>query len=253
MMAGSNSRAATEDEIIAMSRAKVGDEAIVARIENDPCLREIEAADIEMLRKVGVSSRVVAALIRRCASGSNQSDGNMDPRDPITLRPGVYLVSKSSTWTRYINIIPAIAGVSKSGATGAGLLFPAKSKISLPGSSAALGALSGEPVFWIALDPAKDRKRNVEIDSSAALPGYEDIRLVQLEPKAGKRQLQVGASANGFVLSGVDPKRSIPISVSRKSRSIYAITVTRALPPGEYALLASDSAYSYRLYDFSIR
>lgn len=241
-----DARASSNDEIVALSRAKVGDEAIVAQIANQPCQYQVELDDIVRLRKAGVSSAVVAAMIRRCESAASTVEDEGDGA-AIRLKPGLYSIRHSGAVAERSIMVPAVVAAGRSGGNGS-LLFPDRSKISLPGPRSSLVLAGTRPVFWIVTAP---HQRSAPDDRSPP-PGYEDLQLVRLESKAGKRQLQTSSSANGVIMSGLAPNRSTPIQVIRKSRALYIVSVKTDLEQGDYALLASDKGNAYRLYDFAI-
>ena len=233
------------DDVVALTRAGVGDEAIIASIANSTCTYRVEGRDIVRIRKAGVSSRVVAAMIRRCAVNDQPPSNPSDPAQALGLRQGVYVVDTGEGRTRYLRVVPAIVAAGQAGGNGS-LLMPAKSKLSLPGRSGAAISALGKISFWI-VSPAS------AANGSARAEGFEDVRLVKLEQKSDRRQLQIGASANGFVISGIKAERIIETRIARISDTVDAVSVQHDLVPGEYALIAPAGSNSYRVYDFSIR
>lgn len=236
--------AAGNDEVVALAKAGVGDEAIIARIANSPCTYRVEPQDIVRIRKAGVSGRVIAAMIRRCAESGQLAANPADPAQALGLRQGVYAVDTGESRSRYLLVVPAIVAAGRAGGNGS-LLMPAKSRLSLPGRNGAAISPSGKISFWI-VSTASARKEG-EVPA-----GFEDVRLVRLEQKSDRRQLQIGASANGFAISGIKSERIIETRIVRISETVHAINIQRDLTPGEYALIAREENSSYRVYDFSI-
>lgn len=235
-------QAAGNDDIVVLTRAGVGDEAIMARIAASPCAYKVENADIIHLRKSGVSSRVTAAMIRACAKKDQPTRDPADPAQAFGLRQGVYAVEAGVSGTRYSLIVPAIVAAGRAGGNGS-LLMPSKSLITLPGPSGLALDASGGLSFWI----VSSRSAGI------ILPDSKELRLVRLDQKSDRRQLRTGATANGFAIGGVNPKHVIGMHVTPKSETISVVTPSKDLSSGEYALIQREGSNAYRVYDFSIR
>jgi hypothetical protein len=239
-------QAAGNADIITLVRARVGEDAILARIANERCSYNLETPDIVALRRAGASGRVVAAMIRKCATTEPAAANGTDLAQALGLRPGVYAVEAVEGRTKYLLMVPAIVAIGQSGGNGT-LLMPSRSRITVPGTSAPPVATAGQLSFWIV-----SSARALPVSNTSAPPGFEDVSLVRLEQKANRRQLQIASSANGLAMSGVSPERIIKIRLAPKSKTVHVVTVERDLKQGEYALIAKDGASSFRVYDFSI-
>lgn len=247
MASANDARASSNADIVALSRAKAGDEVIIASIAKEPCDYQLGVEHIVKLRKVGVSSPVIAAMIRRCRLTPGNGQNGEDPDVGRELRAGLYAVDSVSTPPKFDLIVPAFVTPGRSGGNGS-FLFPDRSKISLPRERSALLVASRRPVFWIVVDTAAVRL-NHEVGDIPS--GFEDIQLMRLERKAGKRQLQTSSAANGGVMSGIDPRKSVPIRVSRKSSSIYVVSLESDIEIGDYAFMTGSMTSAYRMYDFT--
>lgn len=235
-------QAAGNDDIVAMARAGVGDEAIIAQVAASSCTYKVETVDLVQLRKAGVSSRVTAAMIRACARKEVPAVDPSDPARDLGLRPGLYAVESGIGGTRYSLIVPAIVAAGQAGGNGS-LLMPSKSRITLPGPNGLALAVNGRISFWI-VSPGSTATNS---------PMSQELQLVRLDQKSDRRQLQTGATANGFAVGGVSSKHVIELRVAAKSETVVVVTPTQDLPTGEYALIAREANNAFRVYDFSIR
>lgn len=241
---------ASNEEVLALTKAKVGDEAILAQIANHPCDYRLEISDITSLRKAGVSGTVIAAMIRRCAAARPTPTVVGVAGEAISLRPGIYAVETEEGRTRYGYIVPAVVAAGQAGGSGS-VLLPFKSKVTLPGSSGTKLAISNRPSFWIV--SAAPTTPLTGASSLGGLPAdYSDIRLARLEQKKDRRQLQVGAGLNRTAIAEIDPKRIVPLRFKVRSATIHVIEPVRDLDPGQYALVVRDGETAFRMYDFAI-
>lgn len=245
-------RAATNDEIIVLSRAKVGDEAILARIANEPCQYDLSVAQIGNLGKSGVSSRIIAAIIRKCGAEDNTSKSATIPDIPPNLRPGLYMVTSAPGSTQYVRLVPALISAGKAGGNGS-LLFPNKYKLTLPGDYSGSLISSVKPEFWLVFGGHQAGSVEGASEDLNTIPGYEGLAIVRLKVRRGKRELLVGSAAVGIAASGMGRDGVVAAEISRKVGTIYVVSITEELAPGEYALIANAGANAYRVYDFSIR
>lgn len=242
-------RATSNDVIITLARANVGDEAILALVAGEPCGYDLSVDHIGALKRSGVSGRVIAAMVRKCGSTNSGNEAASDPGNAGTSKPGVYIPRGEGKAEQWLPIIPAIVAPGLGGGNGS-LLFPNTSKLTLPGSSSRFRLSPHRTVFRIIVSAGTTM--NVAASGSNVVPGYEGLRLVRFNIKGAKRVLKVGSSLNGATLSGVDQDWNMPIMISRNSNSSYDVAAGEKLPPGEYALMIGDGGKPYRLFDFSI-
>lgn len=234
-------------EVVALSRARVGDAAILARVESQPCHYRVTTADLAALRKSGVSGPVIAAMIRKCSSGLSDNQVAGDRGGPE--RPGLYVVESWPGRARYSLIVPAVVAAGQSGGNGT-LILPTGLRLTLPGSTATISAAS-QPAFWIV--GKAPRMLGPDLGSGQIIPDeYEGVRLVRLDQKADRRQLQIGRVTNAIPLSGVKQNRVLALRAARNSPGTVVLTPEQELLPGQYALIVSDRANAFRLYDFAV-
>jgi len=242
-------QATSNDVIISLVRANVGDEAILALIAQEACGYDISVERIGTLKKAGVSGRVIVAMVRKCGSINSSNETTSDPDHAGLLKPGVFIAGAEGKFEEWLPIVPAIVAAGQGVGNGS-LLFPNTSKLTLPGKSSRFRLSRHRPVFRIIVGAG------IGLDAAAhgsvVVPGYEGLRLVRFDVKGSKRVLKVASFLNGATLSGVDQNRNVPFLVSQNSRTIYDVLVQEGLAPGQYALMTAYGDKSYRLFDFSV-
>lgn len=248
---GGEVAAATNLDVVALVRAKVEDEVIIEMVANEPCGYETGVDQIVALRKVGVSSKVIAAMIRKCGSSRSSKTDQSDPSEIFKLSNGFYAVRSDDSVPQHIQILPAIVAAGRSGGFGT-LFFPAKSVITLP-AERSLTVVSQRPTFWIVLKSSESDQQRVDSRIGIIPSEFHNIKLVGLDKRTGKRQLQTGSYVNGRALSGFGFNNTVEFRASRVSESVSELTISADLAPGEYAFVVSDNVDSYRIYDFTVR
>jgi len=70
LLLATSAQAITLNEVIELSRARLADEVIIALIEQQPPVADLDAATVLWLKDAGVSERVLAALVRHARPAS---------------------------------------------------------------------------------------------------------------------------------------------------------------------------------------
>ena len=88
--------AVTLQEIIDLSRAGLGEEALLALIEIDPRVYPIDAATLQTLKKAGVSEKVIIAMIKsgRAPAAMPQPEAFVEPEPEPQPPPQVVYVER---------------------------------------------------------------------------------------------------------------------------------------------------------------
>jgi hypothetical protein len=248
MLAAVQATAETLDNqtVIALAKAKVGDEALVAKIDTLPCGYDVSINELAKLREAGVSSRVLAAMIRRCASKQDVTiEGAERPR------PGVYLQANSSLPSGTVRIEPAYVSTGRAGGNGS-LLFPSKSKLSLPGSSASVEATAKQPVFYFYFAPDGARQDGFGREPSDGARDPSGFNLVRLRVASNKRDITVETATMVGSSAAIEADRAIVFEVSEIGPHAYRVEVMGSLEAGQYAFLERLNGGAYRVYDFRI-
>ena len=101
------------ESVIALANAGVGDDVLLAKINSLPCAYNVSTDEIIRLRKSGVSSLVIAAMVSRCTGASAAQGAGVATSDPSIKRsPGLYinLGLNGATETHVIGNYPLASG-----------------------------------------------------------------------------------------------------------------------------------------------
>jgi hypothetical protein len=85
----------TNDTIIMLSKAGLGEGLIIDKINGDACGYDVSTQKLIALKQVGLSDNVISAMVRRCATlaqvrGIAGDDGSADPK--VRHSPGIYVL-----------------------------------------------------------------------------------------------------------------------------------------------------------------
>jgi hypothetical protein len=184
-----------------------------------------------------------------------------DPNDPNAPHdPGVYLFASDAYGHQQMIFIDRVgAGREKtSNVLGAAFSYgiaKAKVKAEIPGPHASVRSHSQKPAFYMFFP------------SSANLGGFggndvitspTQFSLLLLEEKKDHRETAVAKMGFASASAGTDSKRTTLFSSTRVRNGVYQITPNSALPPGEYAFIASTGMagdathHTVVIYDFGI-
>lgn len=235
------------EELIALAAAKLGDAAMLAKIESESCSYDLSVTQLARLKREGVSSVVLAALIRRCGGASANSSGR---GDSAALEPGVWLQIEIAGRHLYERVIPALVVSGQSKGNGS-ILLPRKSMLTLPGDTAKVVAQTPRPYFIVTLKSAiaaADFRSNVDgvpIELFA-------FKLVKFRIKDGQRSLPVDSFSTLGDFSGLDHGKTFPLAVSKVRDRSYSVVPTTLLTSGEYAIVAEVRPSTYEIFDFRV-
>jgi hypothetical protein len=115
-MAGSQAHAAplTIDQIIMLTQTGIGDEAVIAKIRNTDTHMDLSVDQMLELKKKGVSSPVLAALLDTGAHAPATPQFSLTSADPAVPHPaGVYILD--SAHAQMTRIDPTATSQSKTG------------------------------------------------------------------------------------------------------------------------------------------
>jgi hypothetical protein len=245
---GGHARAETldNDTVIALVGAKIGDEALIAKIDTLPCGYDVSMAQLARLKKAKVSSAVLAAMIRRC--GDKASSGIVGEERP---RAGVYLERMPGGHSELVRIEPAYVSPARGGGNGS-LLFPSKSKLSLPGAAASLRASAYRPVFFFFVDAKNLRHDGFGNDPTDGAHDPSGFNLVRFTVEKNERELTVEKANMLGSSSNIDTGLARAFTVSPDDEGVYRVDIVTSLDPGQYGFIERLSGGTYRVYDFEI-
>lgn len=260
--------------VVALTSAGLGDEAIIAKIRASTANYDLSTDQIIALKKQGVSSAVIAAMLTAAnptaaASTAAAPVYSLDSPDPAVPHPsGVYLLADGPA--------PAMrridATVSNQAKTGGiigyaltGGIASASIKASIPGESARTGTSSSTPVFYFFFDeasPASARQTTWSAGENAAVSSPNEFTLVKLNEKNGHREARVGSMNIGGAKTGVMDKDQIAFDYTMVRPGVFKASPRAALSRGEYGFMFAISgggrglaggAMTARIFDFSVR
>ena len=244
--------------VVALSKAGLSDELIIAKINTEACGYEVSTNSILSLRSAGLSDKVISVMVLRCASASQLKgvagdDTSSDPK--VKHSPGIYV---QQTWLNPAPLQPIRAsrsGGMKTSGNGS-IVFPLVAKLVIPGMQSRMPVQSANPIFYFYFNPSDAKVSDFGTEGSDGTQSPEEFSLVKLRNKKDTRELEMGrASAyGGSIVSfrkGLSLKNTIKFSTEEIGPGIHKVTPNVTLESGEYAFVFTGGEGS-RIYDFSV-
>lgn len=268
-LAGASAAAAetlTNDSVLAMQAAGLGDEVIVAKIRSSPNSFDTSTAQVIALKGKGLSPAVLAAMISG-PSTSVQAKAvfSTDSADPnVPHAAGVYLLDDWNSPARMVKIDATSANQAKTGGIFGyaltGGLASMSVKAVIPGGTARARAGVAQPVFYFFVDQSGTNIFSGPMGTSVT---PNEFSLVRLAAKEGRREARVGSMNIGGMKTGVMDKDRISFAYDQVAQGVYKVTPSAALAPGEYGFLYQPAAAAgfgpntagaagARVFDFSV-
>lgn len=253
----------TLQDVIALTEMQLGDAAIIAKIEAESANFELTTEQMIELKRKGVSSNVIAAMLR---SGKDDTAAELSvvSSDPdVPHPPGVYLLHGTVEKGRMERIEPTSSSQLKTGGIWGyaltGGIASASVKVSIPNAAARVASTS-KPYFYFFFDESQKGATASSFMGSAFLASSPaDFNLVRLDSKKDRREARVGSMNIGGAKMGVMDKDRIRIEYELVRPGVYKVKAGDPLAPGEYGFLyslpgaAAGGAVSARIFDFSVR
>jgi hypothetical protein len=262
--------------VVAMTKAGLGDEVIVAKVRGSANRFELSTDQIIALKQQGVSSTVLAAMITASTSSPVSAAATMsaDSPDPLVPHPsGIYLLADAAAPAKMVRIDATTANQTKTGGflgyalTGGIASMSMKSVI--PNMNARVIAGSPKPVFYFYFDEANRSLSGGAPSSWLAGPASpvtspNEFSLVRFDVKKTRREARVGSFNIAGAKTGVMDKDRIGFDYDQVAPGVFRVTPQQPLTAGEYGFLYSMSAGSgpgmfgggvmtSRVFDFSIK
>ncbi len=248
----------TNDGVLSLVKQGLGDELLVAKINSEPCNYDTSISSVIALKNAGVSERILAAMVSRCASinASRGIAGDDASTDPLVRHsPGIYLVQDWQKPSGLTHLVAAKSSGMKTSGNGS-IIFPLVAKMLLPGETSARTVLSTSPTFYFYFDKNDAAVSDFGQQHSEAVNSPDAFSLVRLKPKKGNRELEMGrmsafgSSIVGF-RKGLSLKSAVPFTSTEQKGGIFEAR-TGPLEPGEYAFVFTGGDEASRIYDFTI-
>jgi len=246
----------TNARIIEMSKLGLDDDILIAKIKNSNCQFQLGDKDLVDLKKAGVSSKVIAAMLDAGATPAKvpSRDSEALPRAPAESTPNTLSSDVPSEPGMYVTtadgpkkILGQIVDTKRTGSLlVSGLTMGIKTNkqnVQILGAHAET-SIGPNPEFHFV--PAK---QEAEAGVNAG-----DLILIRLEEKHDRRQFEVAAKGAWRASSGVALSHEVQLYRSEVRPGVYKIQPAVGLQKGEYALyLSRGEGMAPYIYDFSVR
>ncbi len=256
-------------KIVQLIGLGLGDEAVIAKIKASDSDYDISTDALISLKKAGVSSPVIAAMIdassRKIASQSAMlSVDSPDPKVPHAS--GVYILASWLPEPKMIAINATTSTQTKSGGflgyALTGGLASMSFKAVVPGASARTISADGRPTFYFYFSQAQ-AGGNSAVWTAGAVTSPSEFSLVRFDVKKERREAKVGKFNISGAKAGVMDKDRIPFTSREISPGVFEVRPDQPLAGGEYGFLVQAStgggpgmagmgAISAKIFDFSI-
>lgn len=255
----------TTDQVVALSNAGLGDDAIIAKIKSSGSAFDLTTDQMLMLKSKGLSGPVIAAMLSS-TSASTPTPISLDSPDPAVPHPtGAYILEQAP--------VPHMqrmdATVSNQAKTGGiigyaltGGIASISVKASIQNETSRIQTSDKKPTFFFFFDDANADGRISATWSSgdgATVQSPSEFTLVRLMKKDGRREARVGSANIGGAKSGVMDKDRIPFDYQLVRPGVYRVATSKELAPGEYGFIyavrgggGSSGAAGARIFDFTI-
>jgi len=264
------------DTVIALARAGLGAETIIAKIKSSPGTYSLDTVDLIKLKQAKVADAVIAAMLDSSSRPSVASNaaGVSDSPDPLAPHAtGIYVLNSWVDQHKMQRLDPTTSAQTKD--TGRLLsaitygIAKVKMKTVLPSSNARLRIKSSEPSFYFYFDQNEAKLSQGStgafgLGQQTPVTSPNEFALVRFETKAGNREIVMGQANIAGSQSGVMDKSRVAFDYEEIAPGVYKVTPTGTLTPGEYGFVyaasgAGNMASAYggggsgvKIFDFGV-
>jgi len=252
----------TNSDVIALTKAGLGDDAIVAKIKTSDAHYDLTTSELIALKNAGVSGPILAAMLS--ASAPKAAQLSLDAFDPMQPHAtGVYVLREADH--RMERMDPTATNQAKTGGHIGHMLTLGIStmsiKAAIPRESAHVKIPAGLPTFYFFFDESNGAGPGSSTWASgtnAVVTSPSEFTLVHLNQKHGRREAQVGSTNIGGEKSGVMDHDRISFDYQLVRPGVYRAVPRGQLQPGEYGFIYAISgggaagAMTARVYDFAV-
>jgi hypothetical protein len=252
----------TNQQIIRLTEAGVGADAIVAKIRASATEFDVSTDAMVALKHDAVPDAVIAAMVASAAGGGapgsvlDQSD-SADPSAPHA--PGVYLLERAPA-AGMQRLDPTVADDTKTSSVFGWFfsqgLAPLKVTTVLDNPTAHFRADSGRPTFYFYFNqPGTGLYRKGMGWMRLDAPTPDQFTLLRFDVVGGNRQA-ITEQVGGALTPPKGPATQVPFSATQVAPGVFAVTPDADLGAGEYAFMVtpdsdSDDGAQSRYFDFS--
>lgn len=283
MLSGTQAQAQVFDggTVIALHKAGLGDAPIVAKINAMPCGYDTSVNALVAAKKAGLSDQIIVAMVERCSPAAPESAEAprtvANQMSPVAPRGGTSRgmfalkaprVAPSGKAREpeglYLSNAEALTMLRPSGQTATkvvgngSILFPYMAKLIVPRPTAQMVIAAAQPVFMFYFNPTDSRVSEFGGVGGSAAQSPNEFSLVRFRADGGNRQMTIGRIQPYVSVSGIDPKNTLPFTMTDLGDGVFRVEMTGALEPGEYGFVLigqSERAKQtvYRVYDFTVK
>lgn len=245
----------TNDDVVALVAAGIGDDLIIATIRGATAVAfDLRPAGLIDLKTNGLSDNVLAAMIGKNVAGVTDSGSALEDGAPAgtggtgdpqatgaeRLAPGIYIVRLDGAMTQ---LEPTNFSAGSGSNWKSRLTFgfgKDKSKAVVPNERAVIRTTQQRPTFLF-IFPASDHGASLENTGGswfggpgAGMSSPNQFALAQFFEEGNRREIVVGESNNYGVSSGPDTDALVPFTFDRREPGIYEVTPLEDLGVGEF-------------------
>jgi hypothetical protein len=273
--------ALTNDAIIKMVQAGLGEGVIISMVNTQPANYTLTPEQLIALKSAGVSDRVVTAMVTkysstgigallgRKVSGATPPAGTLatgDPNDPTAPHDsGIYLYAKNRKGEYTLSILEQAAyqGSKTGGFMTSALTYgikKVKMKAVIPGQHASIRAPESESVFYFYFED-KAAGLGKGAFGAGAVSNPNQFALIKLDVTKSSRETTIGDFGILGMSTGTNQKSMVSFKSERLKPGLYRVVPDSPMKPGEYCFLVSQvnmgafgagAAGANQIFDFAV-
>jgi hypothetical protein len=266
-LVGAQDELLTNDTVVALSSAGLGDEAIVEKIRASKSDFDTSTAAMLNLRQRGVSGPVIAAM--PSADNPKPVAAALSVNDPDPMVPhaaGVYLFQDQDGTPRMARIDAVQTNQAKTGGfigyALTGGIASMSVKAAIQNDSAKVRTAMRRPTFYFFFDESNTVATPIAgtwaSGTAATVTAPSEFTLVELNKKKGRREARVGSLNIGGAKTGVMDKDRLAFDYEMVRPGVYRVQPRSDLDAGEYGFMyaiaggGSAGAMTARMFDFGV-
>ena len=261
----------TNQSVIALVKAGLDKSTVLATVNNAASKYDLSTAAIINLKKQGVSTEIINAMIAKGNKGPVASSGASESTGGTVfdkLDPGIYY---SDADKKLIQLEPTVFTSGKTGSgIGAALSYgiaKVKSKAILSGSNANLQIAPGATFYFVfprnsGGNIGNEGNQNSWVSSATSPNEFILIKFKSINTSRSKsREVVTGSfgTYSGFS-SGIPDDNKAPFRFDKIASGVYKVYFETPLAPNEYAFIhaggsagSPGSAPAQKAFDFSVK
>lgn len=255
---GGGSKMLTIDQVLQLNELGIGDDAIIAKIESDAAIFDLSTDQMIDLRKKGLSSAVVAAMLK--TKQNQKAVLSLDSPDPaVDHAPGLYLLAgpKMERMNFTVSSQAKTGGIFGYALTGG--IASASVKVAIQNEVAPIKTGPNPKFYFFFEDVSKASTTTTWASgSNTFVNSPAEFTLIELMQKDGRREARVGSFNIGGAKTGVMDKDRIAFRSNEIRPGVFEVRPEQPLKTGEYGFIFSlgsggtGGAATARIFDFSV-